>query len=185
MRTYITPFDAVTVRRLVHRTGVDRLIESLPTVQAGIRDVMVFVGGTGPLLTPLKNRVHELGLQECVRFLGYVPDADLPLVYRAADINVIPTTALEGFGLTAVESLAAGTPSLVTPIGGLPEIVSPLSPGLVLRSSEVDEIARGLTSALSGALDLPTDGECRAFAMERFSSELMARRVAEVYAEVS
>ena len=175
----------VSVRRLVHRTGVDRLIDAMPVVVARHRDVRLFVGGTGPLLSMLRQRVRDLGLDEWVTFLGYVPDAQLPLVYRAADLQVIPTVALEGFGLTVVEALAAGTPSLVTPIGGLPEILSPFAPELVLRSADAAEIARGIVDALGGRIWLPDEARCRSFAHTHFSAGLMARRVAEVYGEVA
>jgi glycosyltransferase involved in cell wall biosynthesis len=174
----------VCVRRLVQRTGVDRLIEAMPTVKALVPDVRLFVGGKGPLFAHLERRITELGLDDSVSLLGYVADDDLPLMYRAADLNVIPTIALEGFGLTAVEALAAGTASLVTPIGGLPEILSPLAPELVLPSTAVEDIARGLIDALSGRVQLPSEATCRAFAVERFSADLMAKRVADVYREV-
>lgn len=174
----------VCVRRLVRRTGVDRLIEAMPRVVARVPDVQLFIGGKGPLFGQLERRIRELALGDCVTLLGYVPDERLPLMYRAADFNVIPTMALEGFGLTAVEALAAGTASVVTPIGGLPEIVSPLAPSLVLESTAVEDIARGLIDVLSGHVPLPSDDECRAFALERFSSELMASRVAAMYKEV-
>lgn len=173
----------VSVRRLVRRTGVDRLIEALPQIRAQVPDLLVYIGGTGALGAHIARRVRDLGLEDCVTMLGYVADEQLPLVYRAADLNVIPTIALEGFGLTAVEALAAGTPSLVTPIGGLPEIVADLSPALVTRSAASLDIARGVIDALCGPTPLPTSDRCRAFAAERFSAELMASRVAAVYAE--
>lgn len=174
----------VAVRRLVRRTGVDRLIDALSIVAGAVPGVLLFIGGTGPLRGALEQRVAELQLGHAIRFLGYVADEDLPRVYRAADLNVIPTVALEGFGLTAVEALAAGTASMVTPIGGLPEIVSVLSPHLVLASTDAADIARGLTDALSGHLPLPDDAACRAFAVERFSARQMAARVAAVYNEL-
>ncbi len=175
----------VTVRRLVRRTGVDRLIDAMPVVTARHRDVKLFVGGTGPLRPVLEQRVRDLGLEDSVTFLGYVPDDHLPLVYRAADLNIVPTAALEGFGLTVVEALAAGTPSIVTPIGGLPEIITPLAPELVLGSAQVPEIARGIVDALGGQVWLPGERECRAFAVERFSADLMASRVADIYLEIA
>lgn len=175
----------VSVRRLVRRTGVDRLIDAMPVVAARHRDVHLYVGGTGPLLPALRQRVRDLGLDGHVTFLGYVPDERLPLVYRAADLHVMPTTALEGFGLTVVEALASGTPSLVTPIGGLPEILMPLAPELVLRSADAAEIARGIVDALAGRLWLPDEQRCRSFAESRFSAGLMARRVADVYQEIA
>jgi glycosyltransferase involved in cell wall biosynthesis len=173
----------VCVRRLVNRTGVDRLIEAMPQVTSRVPGAMLFVAGIGRLKSQLEQRVKTLGLDDSVRFLGYVPDEQLPLLYRAADLNVMPTIALEAFGLSTVEALAAGTPSIVTPVGGLPEIVKPLSPGLVLASTGIDDIAEGTIAALSGRVPLPSDVECRSFATTHFSVELMARRVAAVYEE--
>ena len=117
--------------------------------------------------------------------LATSPTTSCPLVYRAADLNIVPTVALEGFGLTVVEALAAGTPSIVTPIGGLPEIITPLAPELVLGSAQVPEIARGIVDALAGRVWVPGEHECRAFAVARFSADLMASRVADIYLEIA
>ncbi len=54
---------------------------------------------------------------EHVRLLGFVSDADLPLAYRAADLSIVPSQALEEFGVITLESLAAGMPVLVTLVG--------------------------------------------------------------------
>lgn len=175
----------VTVRRLVHRTGIDRLIDAMPAVLVGRPDARLYVGGTGPLAGALAAQVERLGLGGRVSFLGYVPDDQLPLVYRAADLNVLPTIALEGFGLTAVEALASGTPSIVTPVGGLPDVVGPLSPGLVLAAATSTAMAEGLRDALAGDLALPTAEACVAYASDRFASGRMADAVARIYREAA
>lgn len=175
----------VTVRRLVRRTGVDRLIEALPMVLASHPDARLMVGGTGPQHETLVGLVQFLGLEDRVTFLGYVPDAQLPLVYRAADLNVLPTVALEGFGLTAIEALAAGTPSIVTPVGGLPDVVGPLAPGLVLASSAPADIAEGIAAALAGERAVPTAEACEAYARARHAPERMVDAVARVYREAA
>jgi glycosyltransferase involved in cell wall biosynthesis len=133
----------------------------------------------------LRRQIEERGLTDHVRLLGFISDAALPLAYRAADINVVPTTALEGFGLTAAEAIAAGTPSMVTPIGGLPEVVTNLSPELVFQSASAACIAAGLSGALSGSLQLPDGPACRDYAESCFSTELAAARTAAVYRELA
>jgi len=92
--------------------------------------------------------------------------------------------ALEGFGLIAVESLAAGTPVLVTPVGGLPEVVSDLSTNLVLPGSGAEDLADGLAQALTGELTLPDDEACQSFARTRYDWPVIAVRTRDVYAEV-
>ena len=79
---------------------------------------------------------------------------------------MVPTVALEGFGLITVESLSAGTPVLVTPVGGLPEAVAGLSQDLVLPSTGANAIADGIDGALSGrhpTLLMPRDFDLSPF----------------------
>ncbi len=168
----------LSVRRLVRRMGLGELISR------HIPDVLLCIAGRGLLRQELERRVDELSLNEHVRFLGFVEDDDLPYLYRAADINVVPTMALEGFGLVAAESLAAGVPAMVTQVGGLPEVVAGLSEDLLFASPRPEDFAHGLTEALLGRLPLPDAAACAAYAREHFRSELMAGRIADVYREI-
>ena len=175
----------LTVRRLVRRTGVDRLIAAVPALRARVPAVRVMIAGAGPERAALEAQARALGVEDAVRFLGLVPEAQLPLAYRAADISVVPSVALEGFGLIVPESLAAGTPVLVTPIGGLPETVDGLPGALVLRDASPGAIADGLADALTGACGLPSAAQCMSFARERYDWSVVARRVAAVLAETA
>ena len=174
----------LSVRRLAHRMGLEALVDAVGLLRAEVPDVLLLVAGRGPLAEALEGRVAAAGLSEHVRLLGFVPDDDLPLAYRAATASVVPTRALEGFGLITVESLAAGTPVFVTPVGGLPEAVSPLSPTLVFPSGEAGAMAAHLAAALSGRLLVPSDAACRAYARDRFDWSTVAHRTRAVYEEV-
>ncbi len=79
-----------------------------------------------------------------MRFPGYIPDAELPRYYQAADAFVLPTRELEGFGLITVEALASGTPVLATAIGATPEILRPLDPSLLFRAATPEAMAERL-----------------------------------------
>jgi len=173
----------LAVRRLVRRMGLEDLIEAMKRVKAKQPDVLLLIAGKGRLAEELQARITDAGLDDNVRLLGFVPDRHLATLYRAADVSIVPTVALEGFGLITVESLASGTPVLVTPVGGLPEAVAPLSANLVLPSTGVDAIADGLIGALDGSLELPTEQECRIYARENFDTPVIAKRVAAVYSE--
>ena len=175
----------LTVRRLMARMGLDRLVTAMASVVRSEPDVLLCIAGKGPQAAALQAQADALGLQHHVRLLGFVPDADLPLAYRAADINLLPSDVLEGFGLSAAEALAAGTPTMVTPVGGLPDVVRDLSAELIFRSGASEHLAEGLAAALRGSIRLPDSAACRDYAASRFSLALCGRRVADVYREVA
>lgn len=174
----------VSVRRLARRMGLENLIDALRTVRREVPDVLLCVAGKGPLEEELTAQIEELGLTDHVRLLGFVPEADLPLAYRAANVSIVPTVALEGFGLITVESLAAGTPVLVTPHGGLPEVVSDLDPNLVLAGDTAEVLADGLVQSLHGSLSLPSTAECQRYVQERFDWPVIAAHTRRVYETV-
>lgn len=171
----------LTVRRLVKRMGLTALVDAMVELRRRVPDVLLVVAGRGPEEAALQDRIGALGLEEHVRLLGFVPDAHLPLAYRAADLCVMPSQALEGFGLTALESLAAGTPVMVTPVGGLPEVVEGLDGDLVLAGTDARSIGIGLAEALTGVRRLPDADACRALVRSRFDWPVIAARTAAVY----
>ncbi len=71
-----------------------------------------------------------------VRVEGRVSDAELVDAYRCADVAVVPTLAVEGFGLVVLEAAACGTPSIVSDVGGLPEAAAALDPSLVVPAGD-------------------------------------------------
>jgi len=173
----------VTVRRLVKRVGLESLIDAVDTLRHSEPDLLVLVAGRGPLADTLDRCIKERGLSRHVRLLGFVPDADLPTLYRAADVSIVPSTAWEGFGLVAAESLAAGTPVLVTPVGGLPEVVSPLSDALILDDKTPEALASGLKASFRGTRPLPTSEDCYRYARTHFDWPVVAAQTRNVYAE--
>ena len=175
----------LTVRRLVRRTGVDRLIEAIDRVREFVPEILLYVGGTGPQRPALEAQIESRDLTDHVQLLGYVPEEDLPLAYRAADLSVVPSVAREGFGLVVVESLASGTPALVTPVGGLPEVVSGLPPGLLLPDTTPGCMADRIREIVSGRVALPDAAACRAFTRARYDWSTVARQIGAVYEEVA
>lgn len=181
---FLLPADRpilAAVRRLVPRMGLENLIAAVAALRPAMPDILLLIAGRGVLQPQLAAQIEALGLGDHVKLLGFVADDDLPFLYRAADISVVPSVALEGFGLIAAESLAAGTPCLVTPVGGLPEIVTGLCPDLVLADTAVGTLADALKAALRGGLKLPDEQSCRAYAAGNFSWRLIAARTAQIY----
>ena len=174
----------LATRRLEPSKGIAAFVDAIARVRAEVPNVLAIVTGTGSLAESLRARVAALELGDHVRFLGHVASDDLPLMYRAADFSIVPSNAWEGFGLSVLESLACGTPAIVTPVGGLPEVVRDLSPALILRDASTDAIAAGLLTALKDRSTIPSDAACERYA-RGFAWTSIARRVADVYREVA
>src|SRR3989442_1113 len=134
----------LTVRNLEARMGLDLLIRAMAILKRDMPEALLLIGGGGSGRQELESFSEVLGLREQVRFLGFIPDEALPLYYQAADVFVLPTRELEGFGLVTVEALACGTPVLGTPVGATPEILVPLSPSLVFRDLAPETMAEDL-----------------------------------------
>ncbi len=159
-----------TCRRLEHRMGLPELVEATARLRDQGRAVLTLIAGRGALEEQLLERARELRLEDAVRLLGYVAEADLPLYYRAADCFVLPTRALEGFGLVTAEAFACGTPVLGTPVGATPELLRPFDPRLVTRDATAEGIAEGMARFLDEVAREPgLEQRCRAYAEAHFS----------------
>jgi glycosyltransferase involved in cell wall biosynthesis len=146
------PF-VLTVRRLEPRMGVEELLRaSSMLIRRGVK-LTLGIAGSGLAAAPLESLAQRLELGDNVRFFGRVPDDDLPGLYAAADLFVLPTVAYEGFGMSTIEALAAGTPVVGTPVGATPEILAPLDPDLIAASPDPEDIARSVEAALANASD--------------------------------
>jgi glycosyltransferase involved in cell wall biosynthesis len=169
-----------TTRRLVHRMGLDKLLTALAQVKQSVPNVWLAIAGKGPIRADLERQVQLLGLQNNVQFLGFLPDEQLPLAYQAADLTVVPSQSLEGFGLILLESLASGTPALCTPVGGMPEVMAPFCSELITDSIEAGAIAERLTDLLTGTIPLPSRDACREYACRHFDWKIIAPQVRQV-----
>jgi mannosylfructose-phosphate synthase len=116
----------LAIGRLARNKGYDLLIDAFSIVAPRIKDAYLHlaVGGASSnkteqaILDALKQQVERLGLTERVKFSSFVADAELADHYRAADVFVL-SSRYEPFGMTAIEAMACGTPTVVTTHGGL------------------------------------------------------------------
>lgn len=175
----------LTVRRLVPRMGIEALIGAMPEILSHGRRVTLVIGGDGPLRPELERQVANLGLSAHVRFTGFIPGETLPSYYQAADLFVMPTRALEGFGLATVEALACGTPVIGTAVGATEEILSVLDRRLLILESTPHAIAATTLACLDSDLLAPAFRlRCRQYAEDRYTWERAVDRLEEVYRTV-
>lgn len=169
-----------TPRRLVHRMGLDKLLTAMVEVKNRVPDVWLAIAGKGSLHETLERQIRELDLSNHVQLLGYVPDEQLPIAYQAADLTVVPSQNLEGFGLILLESLACGTPVVCTPVGGMPEVVAPFCPDLVTESTDVTAISKHLVTLLKEDHLLPDRKACREYAVTHYDWRVISQKVRKV-----
>lgn len=171
----------LSVGVLRYYKGLHLLLEALPKL-----DARLVIVGTGPEEQRLKHLAHELQIAERVHFAGFVPDADLPAYYQAADIYVLPShLRAEAFGTVLLEAMAAGLPLVTTEIGtGTSEVNEHGRTGFVVSPNDPIALARALRVLLADRMlreQLGQEGRRRAFA--HYAPALMAERTATVYRE--
>jgi rhamnosyl/mannosyltransferase len=172
------------VGRLRYYKGLHFLLAALPLLRRPARLLLV---GIGPEEQRLRALVQALGLGEQVYFLGEVSDAELPAVYHAADVFVLPShLRAEAFGIVQLEAQAAGLPVVCTELGtGTSYITQHGVTGLVVPPADPPALARALDVLLANptlARQMGAHGRVRAHA--EFSHERMLQRYLEIYAQV-
>jgi glycosyltransferase involved in cell wall biosynthesis len=138
----------LTVRNLVPRMGLNHFVRAVAMVRDEIPGILALIGGEGPLRVELERLIQEHRVKDHVRLLGFIPEEDLPKYYQSADLVVMPTSELEGFGLVTVEALACGTPVVGTPIGATPEILRGIDPALLATGTRAEDIAKSLRTII-------------------------------------
>ena len=129
---------ALLVGRIVPHKGVEHFIEAaryLPGVQ-------LLVAGEGASLESMERLAAALNVEDRVRFLGRVAQEDLPRVYAACDVFVLPSVSrLEAFGIVALEAMATGKPVVVTDIPGVREVIEDGREGLLTDPVNPQDLA--------------------------------------------
>ena len=162
--------------------GLEYLIEALAELPERVT-LRLFDDPPGPD-TPVRRKLDELGVHDRLRFDGKVPRAELEAALREATALVVPSL-FEGFGLPAVEALAAGTPLIASAAGALPEVVSRAGTGVLVRPADSGALAKGILSVLD---DWETHQRAAVAARERIEQQFgwpeVAARTLAVYEKV-
>ena len=188
MRKHGLPTDAeliVSISRLVPRKGFDTAIRAVAKLAPSRPDLVLAIAGRGRDRARLERLVDELGAP--VRFLGRVPNDELPALYGCADLftmlcrNRWGGLEQEGFGIVFVEAAACGVPQVAGDSGGAAEAVADGETGLVMRQPEdVDAAAAAFESLLDDDTRRASMATAsRARAIEEFSYDRLAARLGE------
>jgi glycosyltransferase involved in cell wall biosynthesis len=173
----------LSVGTLEPRKNILRLINAYKMVASTGEPVpkLVIVGGQGWRNEDLGKLVRESGLADRVVLVGYVPDEDLPTLYRNAAVFVYPSL-YEGFGLPPLEAMACGTPVITSNISSIPEVVGDAA--ILIDPYNTTEIAQAIASVLNNKElrdRLKMNGLVRS---NLFSWDKTARETLKLYQEV-
>jgi glycosyltransferase involved in cell wall biosynthesis len=164
--------------------NLERLIEAFHLVRARGLDrlKLVLTGDEISKYTALRRAVHQHQLHKYVRFLGFVPEETLAVMYRLAGVFVFPSL-YEGFGLPPLEAMASGTPVVTSNVSSMPEVAGDAA--VLVDPYDPRAIADGIYSVLTDEKlrrEMVHKGIARA---GQFSWEQSVRRVRQIYGEVS
>jgi glycosyltransferase involved in cell wall biosynthesis len=172
----------LTVRKLGPRYGLDVAIRAVAPLAAAGRCALV-IGGAGPLRGELEGLAGALHVGERVRFAGRLDEAQLALAYQAADLFLLPTVALECFGLIIVEALAFGCPVLSTDAGAIPELMRGILPDFVVPAGDEAALRAKIDAFLSGTLLAPPPDALVAHVDRLFGKQAVTAQLAALLEE--
>lgn len=135
----------VTVGRLTHKNGTDDVIKSLAKLPKNIKFIIIGKGEEGPKLQKLAD---SLGVTEQVRFLGFVPYAEIPKYLSVCDVFIRPSRS-EGFGNAFIEAMASGLPVIATPVGGIPDFIDDGETGVFCAPDSPQSVYMAIDSVIS------------------------------------
>ena len=182
-QTSTRPYLAFAAR-LQPLKGADLAIEALAHVRGSIRPRLVIAGADSMDFAEyaewLRARVVQDGLEDDVSFIGPQSRPDLAALFRGATLVLVPSYS-ETFGLVALEAAASGTPVIASAAGGLREAVVHGESGQLMDSREPADWAQAITRLLTNPRTLSRMGVVARVHARRFTWELMARRLSDIY----
>ena len=171
----------LAVGRLVPIKNVALLVDAMPHVRARVPSAHLVIAGDGPDRSALEQRVASQRLGDAVTFTGYVPVAELPEYYRAADVFALPSQ-FDNSPNVVLEAMSVGLPVVATDVGGVRGFVERGAGGELVRPGDERELAH----ALAGWLESPPRRAAaathnRRVVRERYSWRASARALVDVY----
>jgi glycosyltransferase involved in cell wall biosynthesis len=138
----------VSVGRLMRYKCTDHIIYAMVTLRQRKLDVRCEIAGTGPDTDRLRKLIDQLGLEDCVKLLGWVSLEDVARLYQRAAVAVQPS-AKEGWGFLATDAGACGTPVVAARVPGLMDSVIDKKTGFLYEHENIEEMSRYLEKLLT------------------------------------
>jgi phosphatidylinositol alpha-1,6-mannosyltransferase len=159
----------VSVCRIVHRKGIDVVINAMKEIKKDIPNVVYLVLGDGPEKDSLEKLAKEIGVDKNVKFLGKVSREKIREIFQIADLFVLTPRDengnMEGFGIVYLEAAMAGLCVVGSKSGGVPEAVINTQTGLLAQENDVHDTAKKIIKLLKDDVlrrDLSNNARTRA-----------------------
>jgi glycosyltransferase involved in cell wall biosynthesis len=184
VREAAEPLQLAYIGRLAREKGIYEMLQGLRLAKAHGTNARLVVAGNGPELESLKRYAEELRLTAEVTFTGPIFGEEKIRLLASSDVFVLPSYS-EGLPYALLESMAAGTPVITTPVGAIPDVVKEREHGLFVPIRNAEAIARAI-AALDGdraALSAMSEA-CRSRAVAGYSLEKLATGFSRLYSEL-
>lgn len=172
----------LSVGRLVPYKGYTYLIEAMTHLPGRFH---LLLGGNGPLMGSLERQISLSGLQKRVTMIGYIPDDDLPVLFGAADMFVLPSVMkTEAFGIVQIEAMSCGTPLVATriPGSGVPWVNEEGVSGMNAEPADAKSLAEAILKVEADKERL-SEGASRRF-NSMFTMETMINQIIKIYENI-
>jgi glycosyltransferase involved in cell wall biosynthesis len=179
----LSGFCLGTIGRLEEQKGQEFLLAAVPELRQHIPDLNVIIVGDGRLRSKLENQARTLGITDVVHFLG--TRRDLPRLYRAMDVFVLPSL-WEGLPLVLLKAMAAGLPVIATRVSGAEDIIVDGANGRLIPPRQPAALARAVIELYSQPkLWLVWGHQAQQTIREKYSLEAMLIRLQSLYEELA
>jgi glycosyltransferase involved in cell wall biosynthesis len=173
------------VGRLHRAKGLEYLVEALSILSKTNSKITLLLAGDGPEKTRLSRLAMEKSVSRLIRFLGPVPHFEIPNLISLADVCVLPSLS-EGLPTFVQEAMFAGKPIVATEVGGIPDMITNRSTGLLVKPSDPSALANAILAILRDRPFAERLGRnARRFAEANLTTEITARKISRIYEDVA
>jgi len=173
-----------SVSRLVKRKNFGIIIEILNEIIHEIPNIIYVIGGTGKMKDKWEKIAIKNNIEKYVKFVGYIPENDLPKYYSMCDVFIMPSIEIEkageveGFGITFLEANACGKPVIGSKSGGIGDAIIDGETGILVNPNNPKEIKDSILKILKNPIYAHKLGENGRIRIEKeLSWKIIAEKI--------
>ena len=159
------------IKHLIKKYGPEYLIKSVAEIRKNFDNVELIMVGHGEMKDDLKKLAKNLGIENCVKFTGYICNEKIPSILSCLDICVMPSI-IEAFGVSAIEAQAMEVPVVASKVGGIPEVVLDGVTGILVEPENIEELKSAIKKLIENPLLRKNMGKAgRKFVLKHYNIE--------------